>query len=167
MVEIFAILLYYNYCFLETGEIMDEVLKSLSKSAELVSVDSAADKYTDINANLSVINYLRYAYIDLLISKNMAPEELKILFDRYLAIMNSYEYELNKKYLCSDYSKTKMNMLFEMINLMEFYLKKYGVLSLHIDYGSVIQENVSNYEATLEDGECLKRILRNDELSEE
>lgn len=152
---------------------MDKTLKSLSDYANrhnsLTNVNKVLHNGENFTGefNISVINYLRLAYIDLLISKKMAPEELKTLFQRYLDIVNSYGEESMKSFNGLDYSKTKLNCLYGMVNVMEFYLKKYGVLSLSINYDEIINNNVSNYEATFEDGECLKKILKNDKLSEE
>lgn len=96
--------------------------------------------------NISIVDCLKYAYIDELINRGLVDNSLKELYDKYLLLKDKLGKELIKQLYEKEVSKEEIESLENSIQLIEIYLNKYNVMNIKVDFNKIITDQANSYE---------------------
>lgn len=117
-----------------------------------------------IDRNVTIEDYLRSSYIDLLIQNGKAPKELMDLYNLYKKLGNElgkilYEEVMKEEDdIIDDFPRKR-----ELTNKRLFirtYLDMYGVMSLKIDYNEILNNHMNSLSKNVPSKDVLKKVLK-------
>ena len=135
-------------------------IDSINRKVRDVLFDSFYNNSSDIG-NVTIQDYLRSSYIDMLIQKGKAPFELRELYELYKSLYNELGEILYTNIMKDVTDKSpREKELKDKVLIIEKYLEMYGVMSLKVDYKEILNNHMKSLENDFPKENVLKRVLK-------